>query len=281
MDAVEVGGRTVDEALRRALDELGVERDEVEVVILSEGRPGLLGLGAEEARVRVTRRSERVAAGGEATEVASQPPAAVPWASSEQSLRAADEAPAGPSATANALERALEQPAAVVDAEDAVDAAEEILQALLDRLGVEGHIVRETAPAGEVMLPAPLALLDIKGQNLSVLIGRRGETLSALQYLVNLMASRRVQSRVTVAVDVDSYRQRRAQLLQGLAQRMADRVRATGQPMTLEPMPAHERRLVHVALADQDDVMTQSLGEGEHRKVTISLRRNPGRPTGA
>ncbi|MBI2910505.1 MAG: protein jag [Chloroflexi bacterium] len=258
MDAVEVGGRNVDEALRRALDELGVERDEVEVEILSEGRPGLLGLGAEEARVRVTRRADRVAARRAPFE-AERP---APSASSGQALQPAQGA-----------EELAEQPAAVVDAEEAVDATEEILQDLLDRLGVDGHIVREPSLAGEVMLPAPLALLDIQGQNLSVLIGRRGETLSALQYLVNLLASRRLRTRVTVAVDVDSYRQRRAQLLQGLAQRMADRVRATGQPMTLEPMPAHERRLVHVALANQDDVMTQSQGEGEHRKVTISLRR--------
>lgn len=267
MDAVEVGGKNVDEALRRALEELGVERHEVEMEILSEGRPGLLGLGAEEARVRVTRRPGPVAAPPEPVEP------------EQPSLRLAQGEWAGPLDTSREPEQA-EQPAEPIGAEEAVDATEEILQALLDRLGVEGEIVREPAPAGEAMLPAPLALLDIKGQNLSVLIGRRGETLSALQYLVNLLASRRLKTRVTVAVDVDSYRQRRVHLLQELAVRMADRVRATGQPMTLEPMPAHERRLVHVALADQDDVMTQSLGEGEHRKVTISLRHSPGRLPG-
>lgn len=268
MDAVEVGGRNIEEALKRALEELGAEREEVEVEVLSEGRTGLLGLGAEEARVRVTRRADQVAARGEPVEP------------ERPALRQAQGERAGPFATDTEVEQS-EQPAAVVEAEDAVDAAEEILQALLDRLGVEAHVERQDPPSAEMMLPPPLATLDIKGQNLSVLIGRRGETLSALQYLVNLLASRRLRTRVRVAVDVDSYRQRRTQLLQGLAQRMAERVRATGQPMTLEPMPAHERRLVHVALADETDVMTQSEGEGEHRKVTISLRRGPGRPAGA
>jgi spoIIIJ-associated protein len=116
------------------------------------------------------------------------------------------------------------------------------------------------------------AVLDVSGEDLGLLIGRRGDTLAALQYILNLMIRRRLHSRLTFGIDVEGYRRRREATLNGLARRMADRVRATGQSLTLEPMPPAERRIVHLALADDPDVLTISMGEGDARKVAITPR---------
>jgi spoIIIJ-associated protein len=119
---------------------------------------------------------------------------------------------------------------------------------------------------------AVLAVIDIKGEDLGLLIGRRGETLMAMQYLVNLIVTRRYPGRPGVTLDVEHYRHRREEQVVTLAQRMADRVRQTGNAITLEPMTAAERRLVHLLFADDPELETNSIGEGENRKVVISAR---------
>jgi spoIIIJ-associated protein len=117
------------------------------------------------------------------------------------------------------------------------------------------------------------AVFDVEGEDLGVLIGRRGATLGALQYMVNLLVSRRYDSAGPFHVDVEGYRRRREEWLRDLAFRIAERVRATGRTMTLEPMPPGERRIVHLALSKDPTVVTSSVGEGESRKVAISKRR--------
>ena len=117
-------------------------------------------------------------------------------------------------------------------------------------------------------------ILDIRGDDLGILIGRRGETLSALQYLVNLIVSRRLKAGVGVVVDVEGYRRRRNESLRLLAQRLASQVKSTGRSVTLEPMSASERRIVHIQLRDNPYVTTQSIGQGEDRKVVIMSNRN-------
>ena len=111
--------------------------------------------------------------------------------------------------------------------------------------------------------------LDIRGDDLGILIGRRGETLSSLQYIINLIVSRRMKSRVGVTVDVEGYKKRRHESLRLMAQRLAEQVRNTGRSVTLEPMPPAERRIVHLELRDNPHVTTQSIGMGEARKVAI------------
>ena len=116
--------------------------------------------------------------------------------------------------------------------------------------------------------------LDIKGEDLGILIGRRGETLSALQYLVNLIVSRRLKGRVGVVVDVEGYRQRRYESLRLLARRLGEQVKTTGRAVTLEPMPANERRIIHLELKDDPDLTTESMGQGEERKIVIMSKGN-------
>jgi len=144
---------------------------------------------------------------------------------------------------------------------------EEILGEVLSALGLRSRI--EVVTPSE---PDSPVVLNIRGDDLGLLIGRRGATLAALQYLVLVMVSRRLGGRVALEVDVEGYRRRRAQALHDLALRLARRVADTGQSLSLEPMPPAERRLVHLALRDHPQVITESTGEGEERKVVIRPR---------
>jgi spoIIIJ-associated protein len=205
----------VEEATQKALETLNLGLEEVKVTIVKEGKHGILGLGSEEAVVRV------------------EPLVGAP--------------------------------------EDMDSKAREVLETLLSRLGVTASVECQTKPpagegAGEVIT------LDVSGDDLGILIGRRGQTLSALQYVVRLILAHQTQARVPIVIDVEGYKQRRYEALQALAQRMSEQVKAKGRPFTLEPMLAYERRIIHLALADDPDVTTESVGEGESRKVVIMPR---------
>lgn len=249
MESQEVSAKSVDEAVEIALERLGAKLSEVEIVILSEGRAGILGLGAEDARVRVTKLDV-----GRSRMSANFPPRppAISYASSS-----------------HVAERAVEQgPAAVADSTGVGRTGREVLEDLLDLIGLDAKVT-DAKPLNIGSTASATAAFDIQGPDLGVLIGRRGQTLSALQYLVNLILNKKLKSHVAVTVDVGGYRARRYESLRGLAQRMAERVRSTGHPVTLEPMTAAERRIIHLALQDYADIATQSVGEGENRKVSI------------
>ena len=217
--AIEATGKTVDEAVDSALAELELERHEVTVEVVSEGRAGLFGIGGEPARVRVARVS-------------------------------------------------LELPEG-----DDIGYAQETLETLLRLMGLEATVtVRAPETPGDGV-GLSKAVLDVEGDYLGILIGRRGSTLASLQYLINLIVHHRFKNNAPFHVDVEGYRRRREETLQALAFRMAERVRATGKSVILEPMPANERRIVHIALAKDPTVGTSSVGEGESRKVAINIRR--------
>ena len=159
-----------------------------------------------------------------------------------------------------------------INAEE-VDFAAETVDDLLRILDIPCELnIREPLTAGDGLGTA-LAVIDIKGEDLGLLIGRRGDTLLALQYLVNLMVSRKYPGKGGITIDVEHYRHRNEERIVSLAKRMAERVRESGQPITLEPMSASERRLIHMTFAEDPDLETNSVGEGENRKVVISARR--------
>jgi spoIIIJ-associated protein len=150
--------------------------------------------------------------------------------------------------------------------------ARETLQELLAKMRVKAGVSirpEEEMPQDE---DAPPFILDITGDDLGVLIGRRGQTLQALQYITRLIVSREVQHWVNLVVDVEKYKARREKSLRQLAHRTAERVSFDRQPMVLEPMPPNERRIIHMALRDHPIVTTKSIGKGEQRKVTIVPR---------
>ena len=148
--------------------------------------------------------------------------------------------------------------------------AKEVLENLLSLVEISASVNLEPGWSCDQAMFS----LDIEGEDLGILIGRRGETLSSLQYMVNLIVGRRLKAGVGVVVDVAGYRQRRYESLRLLARRLADQVRSTGRSVTLEPMPAAERRIIHLELKDDPYVTTQSIGQGEARKVAILSKGN-------
>jgi spoIIIJ-associated protein len=164
--------------------------------------------------------------------------------------------------------RAPRPPRAEVGDEGEVDTARDVLEELLNRMAIHASVhVHQAEPHG----PDELSpwVLDVQGGDLGVLIGRRGETLNALQYITRLITSREIQRRADIVVDVQGYKTRREDTLRKLAHRMADEARRRGRTMTLEPMSPYERRIIHISLRDDDTVTTESVGEGDRRRVTI------------
>jgi len=153
------------------------------------------------------------------------------------------------------------------------EVVKDVLEALLTKMGVTASIVPQASSivADEEEATAPIAF-DVKGNDLGILIGRRGQTLACLQYIVRLIVGHQTETWLPIVIDVEGYKQRRYEALRTLALHIAEQVKAKGVPFTLEPMPAYERRIAHLTLADDPDVTTQSIGEGEARKVVILLR---------
>lgn len=153
---------------------------------------------------------------------------------------------------------------------DERDVAEEVLKTLLSAMGVEASVVcRPGPPAGGGEEDVTPVIFDISGDDPGILIGWRGQTLASLQYITRLIVTHRTKTWVPIVIDIEGYKQRRYDSLRALALRIAEQVGAKGVQFTLEPMPAYERRIVHLALADHPDVTTQSIGEGATRKVVI------------
>ena len=224
VEAIEATGKNVDEAIENGLVDLDLERHEVAVEVLSEGRAGLFGIGGEPAKVRLT-------------------PAPAP-------AQATMETPEG----------------------DDIAFVEETLETIFEMLDLDANVkIRPPETPGDGV-GLVRAVVDITGDDLGVLIGRRGSTMASLQYIVNLMVSRRFKDQAPFTIDVEGYRRRREDSLQDLAFQMAEEVRESGRPVTLEAMPAYERRIIHLALAKDPTVATASVGEGDARKVRISTQ---------
>ena len=207
----------MEEATKKALTQLNVGLDEIEITVLNEGKSGILGLGSEDARIRVK----------------------------------------------------LLKPGKNEEGEE-VKVAKNILENLLSRMGIQAAVNVETSKmatsAEEEVQPL---VFNVAGDDLGILIGRRGQTIDALQYLVRLISSRQSRSKIPIIVDVENYKQHRYESLRVLALNVAAQVKARRTSFRLEPMPAFERRIIHLTLANDPDVTTESIGEGEARKVVV------------
>lgn len=234
--SVNSNGRTVEDAIQAGLAELDVARDQVEVELLN-------GVSSDPERpvmVQLTVREEMENA----------------------------YAPMAP-----AMARGRENPLASnplleseSESQDVPTVAKQVLENLLRGMGIRSQVVIHTDVEGE---EGPAFVLDIVGADLGILIGRRGETLRDLEYIARLIVTSKTHSNQRFAVDVEGYRSRRERVLRELAKRMADRVKQNRQPITLEAMPPNERRIVHITLKEHPTVKTQSIGEGERRRVMI------------
>jgi len=240
LSTLEAIGATVEEAISRGLEALNTTRDRVTVVVLDPGGKAAPGQRPREARVQLTLNEPE-------SRPEPKPPAVQP-----------ESAPAVPA----------------VSNEEVMRLAQQTLQELLDRLQVKATVTARWAEAADEQdeEDGPPLVLDIRGDDLGVLIGRRGETLSSLQYITRLIVSQKISGNVNLVVDVEGYKARREQQLRQLALRMAERVASTRKPIALEPMPPSERRIIHLTLRDHPIVTTESVGRDEDRKVTIILK---------
>ncbi|MCK4354015.1 MAG: protein jag [Dehalococcoidia bacterium] len=209
MEELEITAETVEEATKEAEKQLGANRDQIETVVIREGKSGFFGIGSEEAVIKV-------------------------------------------------------KPLARPDKD--VEVAIDVLETLLRLMGLVGGV--ETS-RDEMRL-----ILNIEGDDLGILIGRRGQTLACLQYIVRLIVAGRLKAWLPLNVDVCGYKKRRCDSLRELALRLAGQVKLRRRSVTLEPMPPAERRVIHLALTNHPDVITHSIGEGTSRKIVISLKRS-------
>lgn len=251
--SLNVSAKTVDEAIELGLSQLALSRNQVEIEIVNEGKRGIFGLGAEEAVVRLTVISRPAQAPEPLVSAATFDPPATLTTAAEPEL---------PSQAVTEQQKLAEQ-------QKLDGVARNHLANLLKYMGIKADIVVRTIPElGEPGEEVPL-VLDIVGKDLGILIGRRNETLQALQFMVRLMTGKETGGWQHVVVDVESYRERHRESLQKMAQRMAERVVASGERMVLEAMPPYERRIIHMTLRDHPSVYTKSVGYENNRKVTI------------
>lgn len=247
LKSIEVSAKTEDEALAQALAQLNMERDEVSVEILERAKSGFLGIGSSPARLRV-------------------------------SYEAPDEVePPRPAAPAPAPERekkpeTKKEPVAAPAAAESVDTAgdmaktEKFLTGLFERMNVAATPVVTKGEDGIISV-------KLEGENMGSLIGRRGETLDAIQHLTNYTVNHGRTSRTKINIDAENYREKRAQSLQQLAQKVAGKVVRYRRNVTLEPMNAYERHVIHTALQDFDGVTTYSTGTEPNRRIVVAYER--------
>ena len=248
---------TVEEAITEGLTELGLTAKDVNVEVLDNGSRGLFGVGSRQARVRLT-----VIMPASAPETGSEKLETTRAISNSRSDMAAPVPARSKDVSAEISEDAF----SVLD-DNLLFISRQTVADLLEKMKVPAHIeVRFGEPDEEGQRPV---VVDVQGDDLGVLIGRRAEILNALQYIVNLIVSKQVEHWVQVVIDVQGYRARHEGQLRQMAQRMADQAMKAGRRQVLEPMSASDRRIIHLELRDHPSVTTQSVGEEPTRKVTI------------
>ncbi len=254
---LEVIAPTIEEAIDKGLSELGLSEDNVEVEVLDEGKRNLFRFASRQARIRMTVKTDVEKHLEKAVEISKTD-------SKDKSNQEPQEVE---------IDLLQEDDETIVPGEkdvDSVAAVETTLQRILDKIGVKAEI--QVTEMTSESLERPIVQAKIEGEDLSFLIGRKSETLNALQYLLSLMVSHQLSRWVPIQVDIQNYRLRRQSELQKIARRTAQQVISTGRKQCLEPMPANERRIIHMELRDNKDVETESFGDEPNRKVCIHPR---------
>jgi spoIIIJ-associated protein len=271
----EYRGKTVDAAINAALAALRVNLEQLDVEVVRPGSRGVLGIGAEDAIIRVTVKGQPEEKQDTTPVAAPAPPEPKPQRAPKTRVTRAPKpapTPAAPELITAPVKEEPPRAASVASADKEMAAAQQgsvILASLLEHMGLNAsvEIIKQSAlEAGE---GDPALVLNVVGDDLGVLIGRQNEVLSALELITRLMVNQQAHMHSGFVVDVNGHRARRAEALRKLALRMAEQALESGRTMVLEPMPPSERRIIHITLRENPAVTTQSVGEGDHRKVTI------------
>jgi len=293
MKVLEIEGKTIDEAIEKACREFDVPREKLNIEILSEGSSGFLGLvGSKKARIKAGLLSLDMSfeIPGEKKERAADTPAArpaempghrearpqrdhreprEPRPPREHREQGEQREARPPREPREALPAREPQPEPVPSSPETLAAARGTLLEILARMGIEAEVEVEDTPDA--------ISLTLKGADEGLLIGKRGQTLDALQYVVNKILSKQGREKKQVVVDTEDYRKKREEALVALAEKVSQKVRKTRKPVTLGNLTARERRIIHLTLQNDDSVVTKSRGEGTNRKIIVRPGRS-GRP---
>jgi spoIIIJ-associated protein len=243
---LEVIAPTVEEAIETGLADLNMSIDDVEIETIDEGSKGLFGLGGRQARIKITIKNKSVPTKTRKVEKPESKP--IP------------EAPKEKPAPIKIASTNGEDPT--------LKTARETVSELLEQMHIHAQVTATFMDTPDEKGQIGV-LVEVTGEDLSILIGRKTETLNALQYITSLIVGKRLEKWIPLVIDVEGYRGRRERQLIQLALKMAEQAVTTGRRQTLEPMPANERRIVHIALRDHPQVTTESTGEEPFRKLTI------------
>lgn len=255
---LEIIAPTVEEALAQGLAQLGLPAEAVRMEVLDAGTKGLFGLGGRQVRVRLIVKTDEDEVPATSAAPRSKPdpksaPAPKKKSQPEQNVPASEPVTLSDD-----------------DPDELLDLTEATVSKLLSLMNLQAQVSAHYADSDRE--GRKTVHVDVRGDDLSVLIGRRSETLNAFQYVTSLMVGKEVQQWVQLVIDVEGYRNRRENQLRRMAHRMADQAVKTGRRQTLEPMSANERRLIHIELREHPSVTTESTGEDPYRKVCIIPR---------
>ena len=261
MKVLEQQGKTIDDAINKALDELQVSRDQISVEILEEGSRGLFGFMGRSAKVRVSVVNQDASYDNIKSKRQAEP---------DEQPAAQKPRPAQKSRPAQKQEQPAEKkPVDEAQMQHIITEAQQALAVILKHLQIEYTV--------EIKRRDEQILLNIHCENENFLIGRRGTTLDAVQYLVNRIANKNLEDKTQVVLDTSDYRVNRKQRLEKLALRLSRRVKMTGKSVTVAPMNPHDRRIIHLTLQDDAAIRTLSRGTGFMRRIIISPGRNSNR----
>lgn len=259
MNFAEATGKTVDMAIKAAVEQLGVDIDDVKIEILETPTKGIFGLGGRLAKVRATVLDENGDVPAEETK-------------NEAVKEAEAKAPAS-KPEAPKTERKYERRTAVkketVCTEDDVKSVVDFLNGIFELSGIDVKAEGKIASYED----GDAVSVDISGSNTGLVIGKRGETITSLQHLASLALSKKSANAPRVYLDSENYREKRVEALKALSNRVANNVVKTHRSFTFEPMSAYERRIIHATLQENDKVTTYSVGQGVHRKVVVTLKK--------
>jgi spoIIIJ-associated protein len=253
----EATASTIEEAIESGLKELNLPRDAVQVEVIDEGSKGLFGLGSRDAIVRLTPISNNLP----------NPIKADSRMDVEKSeLQIESGGPEDPPDDQSSNETQI----GGTEDDNLLAISREIVSELIEKMHVKAEVVASYRDEEDDRRQRPSVLVEVNGEDLSILIGRQADTLNAQQYITRLIVSKEIGRGVDLQVEVHGYRARRAEQLTRIANQLAEQASRTGKRQYLEPMPSDDRRLVHIALRNHPDVYTESIGEGSRRKVTIN-----------
>ncbi|MCR6545642.1 RNA-binding cell elongation regulator Jag/EloR [Dehalobacterium formicoaceticum] len=258
MKSIEISGKTIDEAIEKGLKKLNCNRDAVEIEIIEAPSKGIFGIfGVKDAKIKLNYIIDNFDKNQEA-----ETSETFPLSESRSEIKIVNEEP---EPEKNHSLQSIESNHIVQNDNDLPEtAAIQFLENIFNKIEVQVET--------EVSKKDDFLYLSFRGEDLGILIGRRGETLDSLQYLTNLVVGKKFGQRYRIILDVEGYRERREQTLINLALRLSEKVKRTGHNIVLEPMNPHERRIIHTALQNDSKVRTFSEGEEPHRKVVITKR---------